>query len=251
MRKRTSARLPLEEPALPTEATEPRGSVEQETPTTQAPKRRRRANVEALPTGETVVETVDEQVGPTPEPVKVVTNTPYGKMNKPEPTIPAPSVLDLQMGGGFDAIIESVFEMDAPSDYKRIMKSLVSDMKPSRAEYGMLVDALDDAEENSRKALQIVANAKVARKAFEAECDVLESTMREHTVIELEKTASKKLTLADIQAAMVSRYHDEWRDLAERKAKALALVEYLEGMAKVVQERARDLRQMVAGAARH
>ena len=72
--------------------------------------------------------------------------------------------------------------------------------------------------------------------------------MRNETVEFLKKTKEGRQTLDDIKSAMIERYHDEWREMVERRTKALQLVNYLEGMVKVVQERARDLRQMVAGA---
>ena len=109
---------------------------------------------------------------------------------------------------------------------------------------------------NSRKALQIVANAKVSRKAFDAEADTIEAALRESTIRILEKEVDtgvrqKRYTKEDVHSVMVSRYHDEWRDLVDRRAKVKATEEYLIDLARTVQERARDLRQMVAGSSRH
>lgn len=152
------------------------------------------------------------------------------------------------MEGGFDAIVESVFENDVPRDYRRIMEGLVSSIKPSRSDYGTLVDALDDAEENAHKAIKLVAMAKLMKARHDVEAQAIEASMRDAAIAHLEKTQpGKRQTIADIDAGVVNLFHDEYRELKERKAKASAMVEYLQDMARTVQERARDLRVMVQG----
>lgn len=155
---------------------------------------------------------------------------------------------------GFENIIDSVFTFDAESAYTEVKASLELVGKASRTDYGELVDALDAAEENARKALQLVANAKVAGENYQNDIKVLESALHEQAVDELmgkfddpdDKSVTKKPTIADIEAYKIANYHDEWHSMKERVAKSKRTVEYLEGLAGLTAQRARDLRQMVA-----
>lgn len=216
-----------------------------------APKKRRRKPVSPDPDKDESTPQ-DIEADASKQTTEVEDQSPSDEAPSPAHQSNVRSAIDLQMGGGFDALVETVFTQDTAQDFAAIMQSLAFDLKPSRMEYGMLVDALDKAPGHSARALQIVANAKVARKGHEAECDVLLSSMRSDARDALEHEGAKRPTIADIDGKMASMFHDEYREIKERLAKASALVEYLDGMSRVVQERARDIRQMVSGAtARH
>lgn len=165
----------------------------------------------------------------------------YGKEESDEKR----KIEDLRVGAGFDAIIDTLFVFDSKESYERIQGFLVSSKKASRQDYGSLLDALDEAAEVSRIALQLVANAVVARENFESEAEVIAATLRESAIEDLKRTGDK-ITNDAADARMKVLHHDEVRSLAERRAKAKQTVVYLEGLAKVATERQRDLRQMVA-----
>jgi hypothetical protein len=171
---------------------------------------------------------------------------------KPETAQKGGSVHTTRVSGvsmtGFETIIDSVFSFDSEAVYQEVLNSLEFQGKASRAEYGMLIDALDAAEEVARKALQLVANAKVACVRYLADVDSIRGQLREDARNELlnERDGGKAPTIADIEARVASAYHDEHRDIEVRIAKAKRSVEYLEGLASLTAERARDLRQMVA-----
>lgn len=224
--------LPAEEP--PVAASE---GAQEAADTDYRPPRRRRA---------VAPQTVAE------EPATAVAEEPSREvetrvsMEQDEDASTAQSEPEIMLGAGFDAIVETLFKFDAEAAYERIKKSLQLDMKPSRAEYGMLVNALDEAEEIARLSLQMLANCKLARKSLEAEVEVLEGSMREEAQKQLRNEGINKPTIADVQARMVRNYHDTYRHLQEKKAKASATLDYIEGLTKVTQERARDLRAMVS-----
>lgn len=155
---------------------------------------------------------------------------------------------------GFENIVDSLFKFDPDEVYEHVLNSLELAGQASRTDYGDLVDALDAAEENARKALQLLANAKVAAVNYENDIKVLEAELHEQAVSEImakyddpmDKSVTKKPTVADIEAYKISTYHDEWHDMKERVTKAKRTVEYMEGLAGLTAQRARDLRQMVA-----
>lgn len=155
---------------------------------------------------------------------------------------------------GFENVVDSIFSFNPDEAYAEVMASLELSQSASRTDYGDLVNALDAAEETARKALQLVANAKVAGENYQNDIKVLESQLHEQAVEELmakfndpdDDTVTKKPTIADIEAYKIANYHDEWHAMKERTSKSKRTVEYLEGLASVSAQRARDLRQMVA-----
>lgn len=155
---------------------------------------------------------------------------------------------------GFENIIDSVFTFNPDTVYDEVKDCLTLGQNASRTDYGDLVNALDASEENARKALQLVANAKVASANYQADVDVIKSELHEQSVREIyaefedpdNKNVKRKPTKDDIEAYKVSNYHDEWSDIEDRVQKAKRTVDYLEGLAALCAQRSRDLRQMVA-----
>jgi phage baseplate assembly protein W len=147
---------------------------------------------------------------------------------------------------GFERVVDSLFVFDVDVALEQILGALRLSNRPSRTDYGSLVDALDEAQEVARVALQLVANAQVAQKNYEADVGVIRGELREQCVVELKGEGVTRPTLADIEARMASSFHDEYRDIEQRLQKAKSMVEYLEGLAARCAERARDLRQMVS-----
>lgn len=161
---------------------------------------------------------------------------------------------ELRMSG-FETIIDSVFTFDPEAAYEEVIAGLTLSGKASATSYGELVDALDVAEDNARKALQLVAKAKVTCARFITDSDILRAELHQQATSELlakfedpsDRTVTKKPTVADIEAYKITTYYDEWADLESKTQEAKRTVDYLEGLASLTSQRARDLRQMVAG----
>lgn len=153
---------------------------------------------------------------------------------------------------GFEQVIDTLFVTNTEELYQEVLNGLAMAGKASRQDYGTLVDLLDASEEIARKALVLVANCKVANSNFQADAGVIEGELRNQAsveVVRIHKEQERKApTIADIEAYMMSTYHDEYRALKQRIAKGKATYEYLEGLAALTAQRARDLRQMVASA---
>ena len=253
MRKRSQPKpisTPKASKASPLPTKEPEDTSSDETPKAAAPKRRRR------PVAKPAKEETQTAVELEPETDGALRDELANKAKEPKPQIDEGAAAELRMGGGLDDIVDNLFDYDVKADYATIMKALTLDMKASKSDYGSLVDALDDAESNVHKALQILANAKVSHKSYNAEADTIEASLREAAIEILERevtegTRQKRYTKDDIQSVMVANYHDEYRDLEIGRAKVSATTDYIEGLARTIQERARDLRQMVAASARH
>lgn len=163
---------------------------------------------------------------------------------------------------GFESIIDNLFTFDADATFANVIKGLELSQPASQTDYGTLVDALNAAEEIARQALQLVANAKVANARYTADVGVIRAELHEQCVAELmeqyrkeveaeagekrKTSTARKPTIGDIDAYKAANYNDEWSDIEERLAKSKETVHYLEGLAGLAAQRARDLRQMVA-----
>ena len=157
------------------------------------------------------------------------------------------------MGPGFERIIRRVFTIDEFAVYERLEEGLRLGTPASRAEYGVLLEALEESEDNAREAHRLYVNGRVALDDFEADAAAIEADMRTQasSKLEAEKTAgerSKAPTIADIQAKMVEMFPDEVRDLSKRRSRAKNAVLHFERLADLWKQRCRDLDVMVQGA---
>lgn len=153
------------------------------------------------------------------------------------------------MGVGYERIIARTFDIDEWAEFEAI-ESALRVGNPTRAEYGILVTALDDAEDNARRAHRLYCNAVVAHELFEVDARVIEAGMRDQASAELERekvegSRSKAPTIADIEARMATLFTDEVRSLAERRAKAKQSVAHLERIADLWRSKCRSLQVMV------
>ncbi len=154
--------------------------------------------------------------------------------------------------GHHQRIVDVLFDMPDPMEvYQRVRRALSFGGRASSMGYGGLVDALDEAETNAADAFQLLCDAKVVHDRFEIDCQVIEGTLREPAVGDLQAqkdagTRSKAITNDDITAVMAQKFPAEYRDLSSRRSKAKRTVALLESLADLARERARDLRAMVA-----
>jgi len=159
------------------------------------------------------------------------------------------------MGDAYDRISTRIFRVDVLSEYEELEAALRFGKPASRAEYGELIDALDEATDNARRAHLILVNAKVALEGFELDQTIVMSDMRAQATNALERekesgARKKAITEADVEAWMASNFADEWRSAAERRAKAKRMVEHLERLSDLWRTRCQALDTMVRTARR-
>jgi hypothetical protein len=179
-----------------------------------------------------------------------------GKIDVPEtPPRPAPPrrhVSDATQRG-FASIVAFVYSIDLGSDFDRIKGQLRLDKPPSQSDYGTLVNALDEASENARLALQVLAVAKSVHDGMVSNAEVVTAPLyaAAKAKLQTDKDAgkvSKQITNGDVEQMAARMYPSELNAQAEQASQAKRTIEYLEGLAQRWGERCRDLRQMVAGA---
>lgn len=154
------------------------------------------------------------------------------------------------MGKGYERITARVFSIDEWTEYEELEKDLKLGEVAHRAEYSTLVDSLERAEDNSRRAHRLFVNAKVALEAFEIDAQVIESDMRAQALAKLEDAKAtgqmkKTITNDDVTAQMAAMFPDQWRAAAQRRAKAKQSVAHLEHLVDVWKARSRTLNTMV------
>lgn len=157
------------------------------------------------------------------------------------------------MGPGFERIIRRVFTIDEHAVYDRLEKGLRLGTPASRAEYGVLLDALDASEDNAREAHRLYVNGAVALDDFEADAEAIEADMREQAIAKLQAekaagTRAKSITNDDVSAAMAAEFPDEVRELAKKRSRAKMAVKHFERLADLWKQRCRDLDVMVQSA---
>jgi hypothetical protein len=218
----------------------------------RAPRRRTSKTTPAATDPEPVMETQVSNDEPSDAPGEQFTSAKrevLNEMDKEQPKAPGRSSDTLRMGVGYDAIVETLYRIDAGEMFDRVREAIARGKRSSRGDYGSLVKELDAAADVSAEALQLAMNAAVARESLEAEAHVIESELRERAQESLVKTGAK-VTLQAIEDRMIVEFHDEYRALKLRRARVKHFVEYIEGLTKVAQERQRDLRQMVGSASK-
>lgn len=155
------------------------------------------------------------------------------------------------MGAGYERIAKKLYSIDEVGEYEHLEKALTLDGPAHRADYATLVDALDQAEDNARRAHALYVNAAIAYDAFEIDARVVEGALREKVLGELQKekaegARSKAIVEKDIALESARAYPDEVRDLHARRAKAKRMVEHFERLADLWKARARALEVMVS-----
>tara|TARA_Y100000034_G_scaffold121344_1_gene165431 strand:+ start:206 stop:811 length:606 start_codon:yes stop_codon:yes gene_type:complete len=157
------------------------------------------------------------------------------------------------MGGGFDKIVEHVFELDDP---EQVFGQLVEKLKIHDAlTPGALQMALNQAEDTARLAHQLFVGTKVDFARFEIDCAEVYAALRDGATAELqaEKDAgerSKAITKDDVTGRVATMYPDEYREISERKAKAEATLEHMKRLAELWQSRCYSVSNMLSAGRR-
>lgn len=154
------------------------------------------------------------------------------------------------MGRGYERIQRHLFAVAEWDEYEHLESRLRLDRPAHEADYATLVDALDEAEDNARRAHRLFCCGKVALEVFESHALEREAAMRSACSEELEKlkaegAMTKRIANADIDALMAQKHPDEVRALAEERAKSKRMVEHFERLSELWQSRARSLQVMI------
>lgn len=171
----------------------------------------------------------------------------------PDPEL-GEAVRKLGMEDGYRRIVDDIFETDEPPEdiFEQVRKGMKLGNRASSADYGSLVDALDQAEELTRLAHLLYVRAVDEYESFERDSEIVESAMRHTAVQQLErekreKIRTKQITDADVVSTIAGAYPDEYQELAEKKRRARLMVEHMQDLHKRAASRAVHLRTMVRG----
>jgi hypothetical protein len=149
-----------------------------------------------------------------------------------------------ELAMSFTTIREKVFTLTDPDgEYQHLEDSLSirAALTP-----GVLQAALNEAEDNARRAhkLYVVANADYER--FERECEPIIESMRDAATRELQHEKdngmrSKAITDADVRGRASQLFTDEWAAIDARRIKANGMLEHLKVLAKLWENRCYSL----------
>lgn len=155
---------------------------------------------------------------------------------------------DAVLPGDFASITERVFVNDALAEYNRLEAALT--LGDQRSDYGTLLKALDQAEQNARGAHRLYVTAKVVHQKYELDAEPVQAAMWESAQVALqrEKDAGerkKQITDADVRMMASTMFPDEWQSIQLQRAKAKAMVEHVERLAELWMNRCRTLSTML------
>lgn len=163
------------------------------------------------------------------------------------------------MGPAYKRIVSSTFDIPDPDkEYARIRATLKLGTRASRADYGEMVDALDEAEETTMAAMELYIHAKVALEDYEIYADMRGGAMREQAITILQSakadlkkdsgTSGKQITDADVRMTMARIFPEEYRALEKDRSQNKHTVDLIKELVERCRERCRDLRSMVGKA---
>jgi len=136
---------------------------------------------------------------------------------------------------GYLAVQERIFTLPDPNaEYDELERA----MKLGTREFDSVSRALDDAEDNARRAHKLYVNARLEYERFSIDADIIEAGMAAQARTELEREKetgqrSKQITQEDVKHKCLVMFPDEWRDLAERRVKGRKMLEHLERFAEL------------------
>ncbi|NJL44350.1 MAG: hypothetical protein HC945_03490 [Nitrosarchaeum sp.] len=160
---------------------------------------------------------------------------------------------ELFVNPNYERIQSRLFSIDEWNEYEQLESELEIGKPGSRAEKGTLLDALEKAEVNSRRAHALYCNAVVARETFEIDARAIEGALREQArsdLVHMHKSGqlSKAPTKDDIDAHLAAKFTDKHRELSLRRTKMKQMVENLEHLADTWKRRRQTLDSMVRAA---
>lgn len=163
------------------------------------------------------------------------------------------SVLDRplpHLGKGYSEVCDRVFSLDDPAaELEALIAGLRSD---GQLERGVLEHDLNESQDYARRAHRLFVHAKVTLKEFEHDCAEVDAAIRDAAKATLEQQKkdgrkTKMITDADVVAEMAQQFPDAWSTIQSRKERAKRMVDHLERLAELYQQRCNDIRQILKG----
>lgn len=216
------------------------------------PPRRKRSEAHKTTTGSAVVDELSRELDdaltghklpPTPRP-----SAPAAAEEPPlfdSPNAPGKP----QLAKDFGAIVERVFAVDALGQYERLEKALT--IGEQRADYGTVLRALDQAEDNARTAHRLYVGAKVERERYLMDAAVVTGAMWSKATDALQREKAdglrnKQITDGDVRAMAATLFPDQWRENELGVVKVKAMEEHLLRLADLWASRCRSLQVVLS-----
>ena len=149
---------------------------------------------------------------------------------------------------GFERIQTRVFDLPDPdSEYRSLEKALMLGTQ----QFDSITAALDQAEDNARRAHRLYVNARVDAERFGIEADVVEGGLWSLASAELQRekdsgARTKQITDGDVKSRVSTMFPDQWRELQEKRIKTRKMMEHLERIADLWKTRCYSLAAMLA-----
>lgn len=154
-----------------------------------------------------------------------------------------------RMGEGFERIVELVFDASDPeAEYVDLEASL--QLGEKRTDFGSLVKALDEAEDNARRAHKLWCKAKVEQVRFDRDFDVFKAPIWATATAKLQEEKdrgrrSKAITEQDVEMKCAEHYPEDFRRHAVRAEQVKLMVKHAEEIAGLWKGRCSTLRTLL------
>ncbi len=171
-----------------------------------------------------------------------VVSNPYPKMSEGTTT-------EVRMAPAFARILEHTQRVDPWKDYSALEDALRIGER-GYTDHETLMGALNDAEDNARRAHQLYCAARVEQERYELDAQVIEGVARRNVLRDLEAEKEtgqrkKQITEADVTGYIQLKYPDEYDKLRLTRLKLRKLVEHMERLAELWVSRCRTLQAML------
>jgi hypothetical protein len=138
-----------------------------------------------------------------------------------------------------ERLVETVFDVsDVGAEYAHLERQMV--LGEQRSDYATVLRALDQAEDNARRAHRLFVNARLEEKRYLIERESVDAALHKAAVESL-KESKDKVTIEATHARMVELYAEEHQAGELQKAKVKLTCEHLEQLSFTWTSRCRSL----------
>ncbi len=153
----------------------------------------------------------------------------------------------------FARVIRKIHAIDPEVEYDSLIKHL--DPDPARTEFGVAYAYADAAESKARKALQLMAVARIEQKAFEHHKAQLEAEFRREALAQLQREKdggerTKQITDADVKSKMMEMFGDDIGQLEDQGQRVENAVDVTTDLAKLAASRCKTAQTMLGSVRR-
>jgi len=205
-------------------------------------------------------EDLSGQETPPPAPPPVHTPAPAAaRQSEDPPPIGALAPDRGELPSAYAKMVRRIFTLDVEDAYEQVNEGLRKGKggPAHRAEYGDIVDELDESSELHLKAHQLAACTAVTIARYEADLEVLQSDMRAQAITALnaerdrlaaaatgknkDAPKPKQITDSDVESRMAGSYPAEYRRLKTLLAEAKATKKFVDALPEQWAARRREL----------